>query len=302
MIRFARVFLISAVLATVSFSGSHAQDSPAAQSALGHASIQIDALDYAFRVPDEIPSGWVTISFTNHGDEQHFLYIAELPEGKTADDYVVDLTMNLDVAWSAVRDHGMDPDVARRLISSFEWWSPALDQGGAGITAPGRTNELTLYLEPGRYVLDCYLKTEEGEFHTMEGMVHELVVTENVAAVAPPEPDVEVALFNNRMEVSGDLTPGRRTVSVTMAEGRGQTVHVARMRPGDEVQEVDDWMRWLEPGGLMAPGPVEFVGGVHRMPEGGTAYFVIDLEPGRYLFVSQYGAHRGVLQEVTVDP
>jgi len=281
---------------------ANAQQNPAASDPGVSHVVEIDALDYAFRVPDEVPSGWVTISFTNHGDEQHFLYIAELPEGKTADDYVVDLTMNLDVAWSAVRDHGMDPDDARRLISSFGWWSPALDQGGAGITAPGRTTELTLYLEPGRYVLDCYLKTEAGEFHTMEGMAHELVVTDNVAAVAPPDPDVEVALFNDRMEVSGDLTAGRRTVSVAMAEGRGQTVHVARMGPGDEVQEVVDWMRWLEPGGLMAPGPVEFVGGVHRMPEGGTAYFVIDLEPGRYLFVSQYGAHQGVLQEVTIDP
>ena len=61
-------------------------------------------------------------------------------------------------------------------------------------------------------------------------------------------------------------------------------------------------MQWLEPGSLMPPAPAEFVGGVARLPADAMAYVTLDLEPGRYLFVSQYTSPQGVWEEVVVDP
>jgi len=36
--------------------------------------------------------------------------------------------------------------------------------------------------------------------------------------------------------------------------------------------------------------PAPFVGGMHMLSEGRTVCFTVDLEPGRYLFVSEYTA------------
>ena len=51
--------------------------------------------------------------------------------------------------------------------------------------------------------------------------------------------------------------------------------------------------------GLRAPAPATFVGGVQEMPEGRTAYFTIDLEAGRYAWISE-NAGRGMVREFTV--
>jgi hypothetical protein len=85
-----------------------------------------------------------------------------------------------------------------------------------------------------------------------------------------------------------------------IASGFGHSVHVARLAPGMDVQEVVAWLNWLALDGYRAPAPAQFVGGLHPMPTGRTAYLTLDLEPGRYLFVSEATGAQGVRTEVTV--
>ena len=54
-------------------------------------------------------------------------------------------------------------------------------------------------------------------------------------------------------------------------------------------------------GGLGEPAPATFVGGVHEMPAGYTAFFTVDLEPGRYAWIAESGAARGMVEEFTVE-
>ena len=51
--------------------------------------ITITAEDYSFTAPPTFPSGWVTLRFHNEGEEPHFLFIIELPEGQTFDDIAI---------------------------------------------------------------------------------------------------------------------------------------------------------------------------------------------------------------------
>ncbi|MEQ9316078.1 MAG: hypothetical protein RLN72_09500, partial [Henriciella sp.] len=39
--------------------------------------------------------------------------------------------------------------------------------------------------------------------------------------------------------------------------------------------------------GQATPAPAHFVGGIHDMPEGSTAYFTVELEPGEYGIVAE---------------
>ena len=267
--------------------------------------VDITATDYAFRAPDAIPSGWTTIRFTNEGNEAHFVFISRLPEGTDIRDYETQLHPAFARSWEAVRDHGASPEEAMQaLFSELPDWFPELQMiGGPGLVGAGLTSLTTLQLAPGEYALECYLKTQDGRIHYMEGMVRPITVTAERSPAAPPAPDVTVTLSNNKMDFDGEFTAGRRTIAVHIAEnpeeGFGHSAHLARLN-GAPVQDVVDWMNWFGRHAMAAPAPAEFVGGVHFMPVGETAYFTVDLVPGRYLLVSENTAHLGVHREFTV--
>jgi hypothetical protein len=269
-------------------------------------SITIIAEDYAFEAPNEILQGWTTIQFENHGEEPHFLLVSKVPEGKNLDDYTK-LAMIFNDAWYSLRDDGIDHEKAYEMIGANlpEWFGGLQFVGGSGIIEAGAKTEVTLNLTPGTHILECYFKNEEGELHSMEGMLRELTVTDSPSDAAAPEADINITLSNFEMDIKGDLKHGKHTFSVHLVEnpeqGFGHTVHVVRVDNDAEVDEVLRWFNFMEVDGLRTPSPYTFAGGMHLMPAGETAYFTTELEPGRYLFLSEYTGHLGVVQDVTVE-
>ncbi len=263
--------------------------------------IEIIATDYAFDAPDEIPSGWTTIKFTNDGDEPHMLLFHLLPEGKTFDHFAGEVYPPVNEMWMAARDDGMGPSEAQQVASLPEWFHDARWMGGVGFIDAGRSTEVIMKLPPGTYVMECYVKTEDGELHAMEGMVRELIVAEERSEALPPKADIDITLSNYVMDIDGELTPGQHTVAVHFEEGNYHNVHVARLNEEESVQDVLDWLPWLERDGLWPPAPATLLGGKNILPEGDTGYFTLDLEPGRYLFVSEITGHLGVMQEVNIE-
>jgi hypothetical protein len=279
---------------------------PALPSAAESPVMEITATDYAFRAPDTAPSGWTTIRLVNEGEEPHFVFISRLPEGITIEQYEVDLHGVFAEAWYSVRDGRATPQEAMAtLFGSMPAWSADLQMiGGPGLVSPGRTTLSTLYLAPGNYALECYMKTAAGEIHYMDGMVRPLVITEQRSDAAPPTADIRVTLSNTGIELDGDLAAGRRTFAVHVAEnpevGYGHSAHLARLDPDTDLDDVIAWMDWFDRAGLTPPAPAEFLGGLHFMPEGETGYFTADLEPGRYVLLSEFTLHMDVLKEFTV--
>lgn len=303
--------LAAAALAFVHSPAAAQETSPAATAAARPAPdmnlLEISAEDYAFQAPSEIASGWTTIRFSNEGEEHHFVFLSRLPEGKNIHQYETELSAKFNDVWYAIRDDGLGMEDAMGMLGESlpEWFGALEFPGGPGLIAPGLTSETTLNLEPGNYVMECYMKTEDGEFHYMEGMVRPLVVTENRSDGTAPEADIRVTLSNFEMGVEGDLTPGTHTVAVHVAEnpeeGFGHSAHLARLDSEAAVNRVVEWMNAFALNGLRAPAPVQFIGGMHGMPAGDTGYTTVTLEPGSYLWISEATAHQGVFKEFTVQ-
>ena len=53
--------------------------------------------------------------------------------------------------------------------------------------------------------------------------------------------------------------------------------------------------------GLRSPAPAEFLGGTQEMPAGNTSYFYIELTPGRYAWISEINADKGMVKEFRID-
>lgn len=268
--------------------------------------LEVTAVDFAFRAPDEIRPGWTTVRFINDGEEPHMVFMSRLPEGKTIEDYERELSAEFSRAWSARMEGRVDEEGAMAMIGeALPDWFPQLEfVGGPGLTAAGLTSSVTLDLAPGNYILECYVKSADGKIHYMEGMIRPLVVSGTRSPATPPSPDATVTLSNFEMTMEGELSAGKRTLAVHVAENPegpfGHSLHVARLNPNVSSQEVVHWMNWLALDGMRDPAPARFVGGTHQMPTGKTAYVTMDLEPGRYLFVSEATGAQGVRREVTV--
>jgi hypothetical protein len=269
--------------------------------------VEVDAEDFAFRMPAEIGSGWTTFRLTNQGEEHHFMLIARLPAGMTYDDYVTDVVMPFNEVWYDLRDGRLHQDEVMPILGEElpEWFWGVEFMGGVGFLAPGEAGEATVNLEPGRYVVECYMRTADGEFHSMEGMLDPLTVTEARSRGEAPSAALRVVLSEEGMSLEGRPEPGTNTFQVHWAdhpEGTfGHDVHVVRVDDDTTTDDVVRWMNFLEVDALTEPAPGTFVGGINMMPAGSTAYFSVDLEPGRYLFVSEYTGAMGVLEEVTVE-
>ena len=152
--------------------------------------------------------------------------------------------------------------------------------------------------------MECYIKTADGIFHSSLGMQRPITVTSESSGASPPESDIEVTLSNYEIAIEGELTQGEHTVAVHFAEqpavGLGNDVHVVRLETGTNLDEVVRWMDWMNVDGLRAPAPARFVGGTQEMPVGYTAYFTIELLPGRCAWISEAPAANGMVQGFTV--
>ena len=265
------------------------------------------ARDYAFVGPTEIPSGWVTMRMANEGLEHHFIFLTLLPEGKTIEDYAADVGPAFGGAWEALQTGAVDKAGAGAMLGQAlpEWYASAAAMGGPGLVAPGKTAQATMHLVPGNYVMECYVKTADGVFHVMLGMAMPLTVTAEESGGVPPRADYAITLYNSMIDVDGTPRAGRQTVAVNFddhpAGGLGNDVHVVRLEEETDLDEVIQWMDWMNVDGLRAPSPAAFVGGVHEMPAGQTAFFTVDLEPGRYAWIAESGAELGMVEEFTIE-
>lgn len=269
--------------------------------------VEIIASDYAFEAPEEIQSGWTKIRFINEGEQFHLLLFSRMPVGKNIDNYLTEAGIPYNKLWYLIRDGKATPEKMKESMEEIpDWFNEVKFMGGAGLVMPGGEAETTINLPPGYYVLECYAKTEEGEIHFMEGMARPILVTDSSSGVLPPKADIFVTIENDNMKVQGDLTSGKQVVEVNVAEkpdnALGHNVHLARLEPGVNLQEVVQWMNWFSPNGLRSPSPanVTFIGGMHFLPINSIGYFTIDFSPGRYLFISGPTAHQGVMKEITI--
>lgn len=269
--------------------------------------VDVVAEDYAFEAPDEILSGWTTFRLKNEGDETHFLYLSRLPEDRTYDDYVAEVGKPFNEVWVALRSGEIDKaEAGARLgeVIPAWYWTGVETMGGPGLVAAGGVSRATVKLEPGSYVLECFMKSPEGEFHWVEGMIRPLEVAAESSNAVEPTADIRMTLTTEGFAIRDEVRPGTNTVAVHFAEqpeeGFGNDVHVVRLEEGMNAEDLVPWMDAFNVRGLQTPAPATFVGGTHERPEGRTIYFTVELEPGRYAWISEAPDVRGLFQEFTV--
>lgn len=320
--------LVIAVCGLVATACADAGDRSDADRGAAPAVVEIIARGLTFEGPDSTSAGWTTIRLRNETEMVHFAFVARYPEGRGVADQQEVLAPIFQEGMDLL--NAGDPDAAMAKFGELpEWFGEVVFLGGPGLIAAGGTADATAYLEPGTYVIECYVKTG-GVFHSVSpgpdqlGMVHELTVTADESEAVPPEPTVALTISSEAGIVVDDaagatgngevdppvaLAAGDHIVSVRFEDQTthenflGHDVHVARLTEGTDLDALAAWMDWRTPEGLETPAPVEFAGGIHEMPAGETGYFSVTLEPGLYVWIAEVPepASKGMLRTFIVE-
>lgn len=283
-------FIFAAAL-IVGVAGCSAGSDEANQPPQNILELQVEGM--SFVGPDTIKSGWTTIRVANNGGMTHHALVYRLPDGITPE--MVDEEIVRPIQQSLTAAIEGDIEKAAAIAATMPSWVADLTwMGGPGMMSDGVTGEATMYLEPGIYLVECYVKTkgvqhnfnpEPGEF----GMILPLTVVVEDGGMAEPEANVTLTLSNSGYTVSeGAFVPGENSVRVVFEEQQlynnfvGHDAHVFRIEDGTDVDAAAAWPDFFPVDGQQTPAPARFVGGIHDMPQGTTGYFRLNLEPGEY--------------------
>ncbi len=184
--------------------------------------------------------------------------------------------------------------------------------GGTGLIAPGKIAQTTVNMEPGIYIIECYVKMNNGMFHSAMGMVAELEVTSDKNKKEPPSATSEITISSTKgIEFKDDLEAGRHVFKVNFKDQNvypnfvGHDVNLVKITEGADLKVLENWINWLDPKGLISPipGGFEFLGGVQDMPAGYSGYFTVNLEDGHYAFIAEIpdASKHNMLKEFTIQ-
>lgn len=217
--------------------------------------VVVTAYDFAFKAPDSLAAGVVTLRLVNRGREPHQLVL-----------------MRLDDTTSIAR-------AMRSLVDDRSATTGVHAASGIESAEPGASNETAVVLRPGRYIMICALPSNDGRAHVTKGMLHALTVSSG--GVSPdttlPASVATVRLTDYHIALSAPLRPGTRLVRVENDGAYRHHLIVARILHDATLADIDKW------DGVSKPAPLESIGGASALDPGYASVTALRVTPGRYL-------------------
>jgi len=264
----------------------HAQprgDSPTPTSAaLPGRVVEVAAGEFFFQAPDSIPAGLTTFRLRQIG----LVHQRVIAGGAALDSLAMhpdDQTRGLHMLWLVRLDSGKTAADLYRAAQAGErttgWTRPL---GGPGFALPPGTSNATLILEPGDYVIICYVgsaREDRKRYHFLNGMFRALTVLPNAKPVAAmPAPDVVIRVSETGvLQYSAPIVAGRRVLRIENAGARSYEFSVRRVAPGRTSAEA---LAWRPNDSPRTPPPFEPIGGLSDVPPGGSLVTTITFHPG----------------------
>ena len=247
---------------------SSTQAAPTTSEAPVTASVDIQATEFAFVMPDTIPAGVTTLHIQNIGGMPHFIELQTVSDGKTDEDI------------QALLD---DPKG-----ESPTWLKPA-PIPNIGLLSAGQSTDVTVNLPAGTYAAFCWMPDTNGTEHAFLGMHKVFQVTGTGTDATPPTGDFAVTSGDGGTVVPDTIPSGVQTISYGNTTSKPAEINVARILVDEPIEQVKkDVDAWFG-SGYSGSSPVDFLGGLSSIPanteNAGTT--TINFTPGVYAFIGK---------------
>jgi len=257
--------------------------------------VEIITNNMDFQMPDTIKSGWNTFLYKNLSTQTHFFLIDKYPDGKTLEDAKTLVVPHFENGMKLINE-GKSEEGFAEFGKLPSWFSDVKFLGGSGLISPGLTAETMINLEPGYYLIECYVKMSDGVFHNAMGMLEELVVLDINSGNKVLEATVNIDISSTEGIVFKDsILSGNHIFLVNYKDQIvhenfvGHDINLVKLDNNAKLEVLEKWMNWADPKGLIDPAPAGFIflGGLNDMPAGNKGYFTAMLEPGNYALISE---------------
>lgn len=248
-----------------------------------------------FKMVDEVSSGWTTFKYINKSNDPHFFILEKMPDTLGIDTYKKDLFPPFTSAFEYFEKGEMEAGM-KEFEKIPEWFYKVELAGGIGLTSKKTTSESTLFLEPGTYVMECYVRMPNGMPHTFMGMVKELKVSDESNDNLPPEADYNISIAStNGITFVDSLKSGNYVFSAKFEDQKqyehlmGHDVNLVKIENDSLISTLGKWLNTVDFKAFRTPAPegLLFLGGVEDLQAGKIGYFKANLDVGNYLLISE---------------
>jgi hypothetical protein len=216
--------------------------------------LRVVSSDFAFRAPARVRPGVNRVTLVNRGRDVHHLVIARLTD-----------SLDAQQAFQLIVENKPAP-------------SEVHDVGGPNATAPGDSSVAWVLLEPGRYMLSCWITAPDGRLHIMKGMFAQIEVAGVPLRTPQPRATLRITAREYSLETSRSIGRGVTTIEFVNDGTQEHDLQFVRLAPGASATRVAERVE----GDTAALRGAEFVGGVSGVGPGRRAWTRIMLKPGRY--------------------
>jgi len=248
-----------------------------------------------FEMVDEINSGWTTFKYINKSFEPHFFILEKMPDTLGLETYKKDLFPPFTSAFEYFEKGDIEAGM-KEFEKIPEWFSKVELAGGVGLTSKKTTSISTIFLEPGTYVMECYVRMPNGMPHTFMGMVKELKVKEETNGKNAPKADYNIDIASTKgIKFIDSLKSGKYTLSANFQDQMqyehmmGHDVNLVKIENDSLISTLGGWLNTIDFKAFRSPTPdgLLFLGGVEDLPAGKTGFFEVTLEKGSYVLISE---------------
>jgi hypothetical protein len=221
--------------------------------------VVIIATDFGFESPAQIEAGLVSLILKNEGQEPHHAQLVRLNDG-----------VSLEQFQAALQE---SPEAAFPLVAFT---------GGPGLVDPGLSSQVTLELDPGQYLLLCFMPSHDGVPHLAKGMVKPFEVVAHAdhdqSNAAQLKADAVVKLLDFSFILPSEVKAGKQLWQVVNEGPQVHEIMIVKLAEGKTVGDIMAFMH--APAG--AP-PFVNMGGLQALNPGASGWLNLDLEPGEYV-------------------
>ncbi len=304
--------IILTILFTIACKSDKKQDEQTELEKKENNVIEVITRSMDFQTVDTLKSGWNTFAYKNLSGEVHFFLMDKLPSDSITERDITDHLMPPFSDGMKYLIEGKADSAMVALGNIPAWFNDVKRYGGTGLISPGKTAVSSIHLTPGKYMMECYVKAINGEWHTSHGMWKFITVIDETTNFSPVEADHTISVSStNGYVFDSQPKSGINKFKVNFIDQvphehfSGHDVNLIKYDTTANIDSLVYWMNWMNPTGLRTPTPkgFTFLGGMNNCEGGETGYFEVDLESGNYLLISETpkADEKGMLKTFVVN-
>jgi uncharacterized cupredoxin-like copper-binding protein len=223
--------------------------------------VKIGLAEYSYSdVPATVAGGFVTVTATNNGKEEHQATLLRLNDGVTLQ--------------QALGDFAGDPNKGFADITLY---------GGPNSVAPGSSVSASADLPAGNYAFVCLIPGSDGIPHAAKGMVAPFTVSAPAGTAAPaPQSDGQIVTKEYNFTLPQSFS-GNGTFDISNQGEQNHEMAVYAVAPGSTAADVQAFLASTEP--PTGPPPIIPSGGISAAAPGSDVFVHLDLTAGDYVMV-----------------